>query len=103
MIEADFWPLLALETNCTMEMPTPCVSPGSGKLSTLLHVTAPSSLLHRPFLRDPKKRISGLLGSTASRSPFERPFSLPPSLKGRGVTCQVLPRSLERSIAPLVL
>ena len=37
----------------------------------------------------------------ASRSPMDRPFSLPPIWMGMSVTCQVLPRSLERRMAPL--
>lgn len=72
----------------------------SGKLSTLLHVAAPSVLLHRPAWRVPRYRTLPLLGSTVMRSPLPRPSSLPPNLKGTLVRAKVLPRSLERRMAP---
>jgi hypothetical protein len=81
-------------------MPMPFVSALSGKLLTCSHVTLPSVLRHRPFLREPKYRTDPRLGSTVSRSPLPRPSSLPPILKVMGVICHVFPRSDERSIAP---
>src|SRR5271157_3842070 len=73
----------------------------SGKLSTLLHVAAPSVLLHRPVWRVPRYRTLPSLGSTVMRSPLPRPSSLPPNLNGTLVRAKVLPRSLERRMAPL--
>src|SRR5580765_1340623 len=90
-----------LGSKSTKVIPTPVGSSLIGKLSTFFQLAPESPLFHSPFLREPKKRTLVCLGSTASRSPLDRPFSFPPILIGMSVRCQVAPRSLERSMAPL--
>src|SRR5664280_2892877 len=82
-------------------VPTDMDSSLFGKLLTCSHFSLPLSLFHNPERREPKNRIFVSFGSTASRSPLERPHSLPPILMGMSVRLQVLPRSLERNMAPL--
>ena len=105
-------PLLGSKTTKTMVLRPPPLHAGSfassgvscstspGNDVTLLHVTAPSSLFHRPLLRVPRNRMRPSLGSTAMRSPLPRPASLPPNLMGTLVRWNVRPWSEERRMAP---
>src|SRR6266508_303187 len=77
--------------------------PGFGKLVTFAQVTPKSVLRHRPLPSGaPKETVLSRFGSTERRSPMPRPGMLPPSLNGRLLTCQVLPLSVERRMAPLL-
>src|SRR5664279_4502059 len=92
--------MLDLASNRVTTIPAPRAGAISGKLSTLLHVAAPSVLFQRPAWRVPRYNTFPLWGSTDIRSPLPRPSSLPPNLTGRLARWKVLPRSFDRRIAP---